>query len=76
MLLFELFLQPVSSRDWELLVSFKVHGSTGEMYGDGLALWYTKEPSQLGPVFGSKDYFHGLGIFLDTYCNHNGPHTV
>ena len=29
-----------------------------------------------GPVFGSKDYFHGLAIILDTYSNHNGPHNV
>ncbi|KAK2166726.1 hypothetical protein LSH36_36g05005 [Paralvinella palmiformis] len=27
-----------------------------------------------GDVFGSKDKFHGLGIFMDTYSNHNGPH--
>ena len=25
---------------------------------------------------GSKDYFHGLAIILDTYSNHNGPHNV
>jgi len=25
-------------------------------------------------VFGSKDYFYGLGIFFDTYSNHNGEH--
>lgn len=30
----------------------------------------------MGPVFGGKDYFRGLGIFLDTYSNHNGPHGV
>lgn len=29
-----------------------------------------------GPVFGSRDYFSGLGIFFDTYSNHNGPHDV
>jgi mannose-binding lectin 2 len=27
-----------------------------------------------GPVFGSKDLFHGLAIIADTYSNHNGPH--
>ncbi|KAG8172390.1 hypothetical protein JTE90_024476 [Oedothorax gibbosus] len=27
-----------------------------------------------GSVFGSLDFFHGLGIFLDTYANQNGPH--
>ncbi len=30
----------------------------------------------LGEVFGSKDFPHGLAIFLDTYSNHNGPHNV
>ena len=30
----------------------------------------------LGSVFGSKDQFHGLGVYLDTYSNHNGPHNV
>jgi len=29
-----------------------------------------------GPVFGNKDYFVGLAIFLDTYANQNGPHNV
>lgn len=30
----------------------------------------------VGPVFGNKDFFVGLGIFMDTYSNHNGPHNV
>ncbi len=68
--------QPVWSRDWELLVSFKVQGTNGDLFGDGLAIWYAQEPSQLGDVFGSKDFFRGLAIFLDTYSNHNGPHSV
>ena len=29
-----------------------------------------------GQVFGSRDHFSGLAIFLDTYSNHNGPHNV
>lgn len=41
-----------------------------------MAFWYVQEPGLLGPVFGSKDYFRGMGIFLDTYSNHNGPHDV
>ncbi|GMT06902.1 hypothetical protein PENTCL1PPCAC_29076 [Pristionchus entomophagus] len=66
--------QPVHSRDWELSVSFKVSGATGDLFGDGFAIWYAQEPMQTGPVFGSKDYFRGLAVFLDTYSNHNGPH--
>ena len=30
----------------------------------------------LGPVFGNRDYFSGLGVFLDTYANQNGQHNV
>uniref|UniRef100_A0A1I8EHN6 Intracellular lectin protein 2 n=2 Tax=Wuchereria bancrofti TaxID=6293 RepID=A0A1I8EHN6_WUCBA len=65
---------PVNVRDWELHVNFAIHGSTGDLFGDGAAIWYVQDPAQAGPVFGSKDYFRGLGIFLDTYSNHNGPH--
>ncbi|CAH1782750.1 unnamed protein product [Owenia fusiformis] len=60
--------------NWELHVHFKVHGGGTSLFGDGFAIWYTKERSQLGNVFGSKDNFMGLGILLDTYSNHNGPH--
>ncbi|KAK5980749.1 Intracellular LEctin, partial [Trichostrongylus colubriformis] len=69
------FCQPVWSRDWELQVSIKITGSTGDLFGDGMAIWYVSEPNQMGPVFGGKDYFRGLAVFLDTYSNHNGPHT-
>lgn len=66
----------MNARDWELHVSFAIHGSTGDLFGDGAAIWYVQDPSQSGLVFGSKDYFRGLGVFLDTYSNHNGPHAV
>ncbi|KAJ8316938.1 hypothetical protein KUTeg_004842, partial [Tegillarca granosa] len=66
--------KPCFAKHWELHVQFKVHGSGKNLFGDGMAIWYTKERLQLGPVFGNKDYFTGLAIFLDTYSNHNGPH--
>ena len=65
---------PCKVRNWELQVHFKIYGKGKELYGDGMALWYTKQPLTPGTVFGSVDYFHGLGIFLDTYANQNGPH--
>ncbi|XP_023220156.1 vesicular integral-membrane protein VIP36-like [Centruroides sculpturatus] len=65
---------PCFVRNWELQVQFAVHGKGKELYGDGLAIWYAKDPLQLGRVFGSKEIFHGLGVFLDTYANQNGPH--
>ncbi|KHJ49591.1 Legume-like lectin family protein [Trichuris suis] len=65
---------PVMVRDWELEVAFAVRGKTGTLYGDGIAIWYTKDPGQPGPVFGSKDFFKGLAVFLDTYTNHPEAH--
>ncbi|XP_039629873.1 vesicular integral-membrane protein VIP36 isoform X2 [Polypterus senegalus] len=61
---------PCFLKDWELHVQFKVHGSGKKnLHGDGIGIWYTKERLHHGPVFGSKDNFHGLAIFIDTYPN-------
>ena len=49
-------------------VEFKIHGA-GHLHGDGMAIWFTEERAQSGKVFGSKDNFNGLGIFIDTYKN-------
>lgn len=57
-------------------MNFKVSGKGTDLFGDGFALWYVKDRSVPGPVFGSKDLFSGLAIILDTYSNHNGPHNV
>ncbi|XP_066998715.2 vesicular integral-membrane protein VIP36 [Anabrus simplex] len=65
---------PCSVRNWELQVHFKIHGKGKDLYGDGAAIWYAKDRMVPGEVFGSKDYFQGLAIILDTYSNHNGPH--
>ena len=69
-------LQPVSMHNWEVVIQFQVHGQGKHLFGDGFAFWYTKEKGQIGNVFGSKDYFTGLGVFFDTYSNHNGEHKV
>ncbi len=55
-------------------MEFKIHGKN-QLFGDGLAMWITKERSQPGPVFGYMDKFEGLGIFIDTYKN-NRPGVV
>ncbi|KAJ8946905.1 hypothetical protein NQ318_008261 [Aromia moschata] len=65
---------PVNVRNWELQVHFKVHGRGKDLFGDGFAIWYARDPMIEGPVFGSKDNFYGLAVILDTYSNHNGPH--
>lgn len=59
---------PVTSMsDWEVTFEFKIsgHPSGG---GEGFAFWFV-EKRMLGPVFGSADYWNGLGIFFDTYDN-------
>ena len=63
-----LFSSP-SFRDWEMHIHFRIGNlmSPKELYGDGLAIWLTKDRMVHGSVFGSIDYFQGLGIFLDTY---------
>lgn len=61
---------PCYLMDWELHVHFKVHGAGKKnLHGDGLAVWYTKDRLNQGTVFGNKDLFHGLGLFIDTYPN-------
>ncbi|XP_068129707.1 protein ERGIC-53-like [Hyperolius riggenbachi] len=51
---------------WEVEISFRIagHGRNG---AEGMALWYTKEPGALGPVYGSADLWDGLGIIFDTF---------
>ncbi|KAF1809118.1 vesicular integral-membrane protein VIP36 precursor [Eremomyces bilateralis CBS 781.70] len=65
---------PLTATNWQIVVEFKIHG-TGTLYGDGMAMWLTKQRAQQGAVFGSMDKFDGLGIFFDTYKN-NRPGTV
>jgi hypothetical protein len=53
------------SSDWQMIVDFKISGDEVGG-GEGFAWWYT-EKRMLGPVFGSADYWNGLGIFFDTF---------
>lgn len=65
---------PCRVRNWEVQINFKVTGTNKDLFGDGFTFWYVKERMQMGPVFGSKDQFSGLGIMADTYSNHLSPH--
>ncbi|GAO16927.1 hypothetical protein UVI_02046340 [Ustilaginoidea virens] len=65
---------PLTATNWEIEVEFQIHGKN-QLYGDGFAMWITKQRGQPGPVFGSTDKFEGLGIFVDTYKN-NRPGVV
>ncbi|KAK1073104.1 hypothetical protein LTR12_004878 [Friedmanniomyces endolithicus] len=65
---------PLTATNWEIEVEFGIHG-TGNLFGDGMAMWVTKDRAQQGNVFGMKDKFEGLGLFFDTYKN-NRPGVV
>ncbi|KAI9271807.1 legume-like lectin family-domain-containing protein [Phascolomyces articulosus] len=60
---------PLTASNFEIEFEFNVEGQSGHLYGDGMALWLTKQRSTPGPVFGSVDQFEGLGVFFDTYDN-------
>ncbi|KAF5383507.1 hypothetical protein D9757_006147 [Collybiopsis confluens] len=60
---------PLTSQNFVIEVEFKISGESGHLFGDGMAIWLTVDRAQPGPVFGSKNEFRGLGIFLDTYAN-------
>ncbi|CAG0886509.1 unnamed protein product [Darwinula stevensoni] len=66
-------LVPVEEPNWEMQLHFKIHGKGKVYYGDGLAFWYVQDKMVDGPVFGSKDQFYGLGVFIDTYMNDQKP---
>ncbi|KAG0289983.1 hypothetical protein BGZ96_006523 [Linnemannia gamsii] len=53
-------------KDWEVEFAFKAIGQGGLGGGRGLAFWYTEERAVDGPVFGNKDKWKGLGIFMDS----------
>ncbi|GLB37850.1 putative legume-like lectin family protein [Lyophyllum shimeji] len=63
----------LTASNFVIELEFKVSGDSSHLFGDGLAVWLTKDRAQEGPVFGNKDNFEGLGIFLDTY--QNGRHS-
>lgn len=65
---------PLTATNWEVEVEFKISGKN-QLFGDGFAMWITKERASPGPVFGHTDNFNGLGIFFDTYKN-NRPGVV
>lgn len=65
---------PLTATNWQVEVEFKISGKN-QLYGDGFAMWITRQRAQQGAVFGGPDNFEGLGIFIDTYKN-NRPGVV
>lgn len=40
--------QPVRMHNWEVVIHFQVHGAGKHLFGDGFAMWYTKERGESG----------------------------
>lgn len=61
----------VPSPGWELELDFRVTGADAPQSGEGLALWLTRDQpdphDMLGPLFGSRLSFRGIGIFFDSF---------
>ncbi|KAI9314788.1 legume-like lectin family-domain-containing protein [Dichotomocladium elegans] len=57
--------RPNTYAEWQAELTFRISGN--HMHGGrGLAFWYTKTPMGDGPIFGAKDQWDGLGIWLDS----------
>ena len=56
------------SENFEIDVAFKITGR-GRIGADGMAFWFTDSPGFEGNVYGNRDMWTGLGIFLDSYDN-------
>jgi mannose-binding lectin 2 len=53
---------PLSVPNWQVEFEFKIDGEAHNIYGDGFALWISKDRARLGPVFGS------IGTLYETSC--------
>lgn len=61
----------VYRQGFNITLRTKITAASGPKTGKGLGLWLLEKPDdapigELGPVYGSRDYFRGLGIVLDT----------
>ena len=54
---------------FETIVHYKIHGEPTDLFGDGMAIWLTKDKYLPGDAFGNSRTFNGLGVFIDTYPN-------
>ena len=56
---------PNPYEEWEVIMQIKVLGQHVSG-GRGMAFWYAKDRNQDGPIYGSKDKWKGLGVWLDS----------
>ncbi|KAJ1561860.1 hypothetical protein HK096_003063 [Nowakowskiella sp. JEL0078] len=56
---------PNEFKEWQIEFSVLVSGR-GSIGSEGFAFWYKKEKFHNGPLYGSDDNWHGLGVLFDT----------
>ncbi|EGV60252.1 hypothetical protein PSN45_001995 [Yamadazyma tenuis] len=61
--------EPIQAQSFEMELTFHIHSKSSSLLADGFAIWFLDSKSDIGDVFGSKNYFTGLGIMVDTYKN-------
>lgn len=59
----------IQADSFEMELTFHIHSKNTNLVADGFAIWFLDRKSDIGDVFGAKDYFNGLGIMIDTYKN-------
>jgi mannose-binding lectin 1 len=50
--------------EWTIETKISVSGPSGS--GGGLAIWYASQSNEPGPIHGSRDYWDGLALMLDS----------
>lgn len=66
---------PIQAESFEMELTFHIHAKSSRgLVGDGFAIWFLNEKSEIGDVFGARNFFKGLGIMIDTYKNGRRGH--
>uniref|UniRef100_A0A7S2FHL9 L-type lectin-like domain-containing protein n=1 Tax=Florenciella parvula TaxID=236787 RepID=A0A7S2FHL9_9STRA len=64
--------------EFEAVFKFRIAGQGRKLYGDGMALWFTKEGVKQWhkgtELHGASSTFTGFGVIFDTFKNSERPH--
>lgn len=69
--------EKIGRREFSLVFTFRISGQGATWFGDGLALWITKEAHHVnGDNHGFTGEYTGFGLLFDTFVNteHSGGH--
>lgn len=58
----------MASSSWEVVVHINVHGQGKHLFGDGLAIWYSRHPGNLGNFTALITLFDHLLRFLQCFA--------